>query len=312
MASIEGDRPVATDTVFQWASVSKTIVATAVMLLIEEGKLGLDDDVGDHLPFPVRNPECPDAPITVRQLMTHTSSIIDNESVYDASYTAGDSPVALGDFVRDYLTPSGALYDAEENYDVECPGGYNEYSNIAAGGVLGHLVEQVSGQEFNAFCRERIFDPLGMTETSFRLAELDVGNVAVPYEAQAGEFVALEHPGYATYPDGLLRTSAPHLARFLAMVAEGGIYDGQRILSETSVALMGELQIPELDETQGLLWYYDFDGLLGHDGEDDGYASLMFFDPSDGSGAVLVGNATWWDSEAAALDLFERLIAEAD
>jgi hypothetical protein len=106
----------------------------------------------------------------------------------------------------------------------------------------------------------------------------------------------------------------PHLARFLAMMAEGGIYDGQRILSEQSTEEMARLQIPNLDATQGLIWYYDFDGeLLGHDGEDDGASSLMFFDPTDGTGALLVGNAIWWDNgEEESLALFEALMDEAE
>jgi CubicO group peptidase (beta-lactamase class C family) len=314
VADIEQGRPVTVDTAFQWASVSKTVVATAIMILVEEGQLELDDDVSAHLPYDVRNPSCPDDPITFRQLLTHTSSIIDNEEVYDASYTLGDFPIPLGEWIEEYVAPGGDYYDADQNFDTGCPGTYNEYSNIAVGGVVGHLVEEISGQEFDDFCRARIFEPLGMTETSFHLANLDVSNVAVEYEAVGGNFSRIGHVGYATYPDGLLRTSVPHLARFLVMMAEGGIYDGQRILSEQSTEEMARLQIPNLDATQGLIWYYDFDGeLLGHDGEDDGASSLMFFDPTDGTGALLVGNAIWWDNgEEESLALFEALMDEAE
>ncbi|MEM6996623.1 MAG: serine hydrolase domain-containing protein [Myxococcota bacterium] len=312
-ADVEARRPVTPDTMFEWASVSKTITVTAAMLLHEEGRFDLDDDVGDYLPFAVRNPECPDTPITFRHLMTHTSSIIDNEPVYGGTYTEGDSPLSLGDFVRGYVEPGGAFYDAEDNFDFECAGSYSEYSNIAVG-LLGHAVEQIAEQPFDDFCRERIFAPLGMGQASFHLANLDVDNIATPYEPAAdGGVSRIEHVGYATYPDGLLRTSVPDLARFLAMMSGSGVYEGERMLAESTIEELKRIQFPALDETQGLVWYYDFDGaLLGHDGSDNGASSLMFFDPETGDGALLVANGLLWDAaETEAYAAFSALMLEA-
>lgn len=312
-ADVENGRSVTPDTLFEWASVSKTITVAAAMILYDEGRFGLDDDVGDYLPFPVRNPECPNTPITFRQLMTHTSSIIDNDPVYEATYTVGDSPLSLGDFVRGYVDPGGEFYDAQENFDYECAGSYNEYSNIAVG-LLAHAVEQIAEQPFDDFCRERIFDPLGMGEASFHLANLELENVAIPYEPTAdGGVIPIDHVGYATFPDGLLRTSVPDLARFLAMVADSGTFEGERILEESTVEEMTRVQFPDLDETQGLIWYYDFDEtLVGHDGSDCGASSLMFFDPATGDGALLVANGLWWDvAEAEAYAAFSTLMDEA-
>lgn len=312
-ADVEQARPVTPDTMFEWASVSKTVTVTAAMLLYDEGRFDLDDDVGDYVPFEVRNPECPRTPITFRQLMTHTSSIIDNETVYDGTYTEGDSPLALGDFVRGYLEPGGEFYDPVENFDYECAGSYNEYSNIAVG-LLGHAVEQIAGQPFDDFCRERIFDPLGMGDASFHLANLDVDNIAIPYEPAGGGMLSrMEHVGYATYPDGLLRTSVPDLARFLLMMAGSGSYEGQQIIAASTTEEMGRIQFPALAEDQGLVWYYDFDGaLLGHDGSDCGASSLMFFDPATGRGALLVANGLWWDvAEAESYAVFRALMDEA-
>lgn len=312
-ADVENQRPVMPNTVFQWASVSKTVTVTAAMILYDEQRFELDDDVGDYLPFPVRNPACPDTPITFRQLMTHTSSILDNETVYGATYTEGDSPLPLGEFVRGYVEPGGEFYDADQNFDYECAGNYSEYSNIAVG-LLGHAVEQIAGQPFDDFCQERIFAPLGIGEASFHLANLDLDNVAVPYEpAPGGGATRMEHVGYATYPDGLLRASVPGLARFLGMMARGGSFEGERILEEGTIDEMRRVQFPDLDDTQGLVWYYDFDGpLLGHDGSDCGASSLMFFDPATGNGALLVANGLWWDAaEPEANALFDRLLSEA-
>lgn len=298
-ARIETDQAVTPDTIFAWASVSKTVTATAAMMLYDEGRFGLDDNIDDYLPFAVENPNCAGTPITFRQLMTHTSSILDNVPVYEASYTIGDSPIALGDFVRGYVEPGGAYYDADENFADECSGTIDDYSNVAIG-LLGYLVEQIAGQPFDQFCRDRIFAPLGMTDTSFRLADLDEANVAMPYDRSNGHFVAHGHNGFPTYPDGLLRASVPHLARFLAMNADLGDLGGMRILAEPTAREMRRIQVPDLDDTQGLIWFYDDFGthldLLGHDGDDPGTSSLMFYDPATGDGALLVANGYWYDA----------------
>ncbi len=334
-ANLEEDRPVTPDTVFAWASVSKTVTATALLILADEGKLDLDDTIDSHLPFAVANPHCPATRITFRQLLTHTSSIVDNMPVYEASYvTTGDSPVELGAFLESYLVPAGAHYDAAKNYATGCPGTVNEYSNIGVG-LIGYLVERISGTPFDAFVRDRIFVPLGMTEASFRMAALDPAHVAMPYGASnqvrrtapvgatdnagaPGAFTALGHQGFPTYPDGLLRASVPELARFLMMLAGRGEYAGARILSTATADEMRRVQIPALDDSQGLILYYDDYGahpnMLGHEGDDPGTSSLMFFDPTTGDGALLVGNGYWYDADEdsdAADALLGKLFDEA-
>jgi CubicO group peptidase (beta-lactamase class C family) len=310
-ANIEEGRAVAPETVFAWASVSKTVTAAAAMMLRDDGAFDLDDDVDDHLPFAVDNPGCPGEPITIRQLLTHTSSIRDNWAIYDESYVIGDSPIALGDYVRGYLVPGGDYYDGDRNFKDACPGEVYDYSNIAVG-LLGYLVEEASGVPFEELCRQRIFAPLEMTETSFRLADLEVDGVAMPYDGRT-EFRPHGHFGYPTIADGLLRTSAPHLARFLAMFAGRGAAGGERLLAEATADEMRVLQIPQLDDTQALIWFYDsVDGradLLGHDGDDPGTSSLMFFDPLDGDGVLLVANGVWVGPEARRL--FADLFVEA-
>lgn len=297
-AKVDDQVPVTPETLFAWASVSKTLTGVAVMILVDEGRIDLDDDVDQHLPYTIDNPSCPNEPITFRQLMTHVSSVIDGP-VYDDLYTTGDSPILLGDFVRDYLTPSGRYYDATDNFDYDCPGTYNDYSNIGFA-LLGHLVEQVSGMAFDDFVRQRIFAPLGMAEASFLLAGVDETKVAVPYASSAGSFTALGHIGFPTYPDGGLRTSVVYLARFLAMMAGEGVYDGTRILSADAVREMRRIQYASLDAQQGLVWFYASYGsrtnVLGHDGSDPGSSSMMFYDPTDGAGVLLVANGDWYDA----------------
>ncbi|MEM9491775.1 MAG: serine hydrolase domain-containing protein [Myxococcota bacterium] len=308
-ADVEQNRRVEPDTVFAWASVSKTVTAVAAMILHDQGHLDLDGDIDAVLPFSTRNPHCPGQPITVRQLLTHSSSIVDSD-LYDDYYVSGDSPIGLGEFVRGYVTPGGAYYSAEANFAAACPGTVNEYSNVAVG-LLGHVVESIANMGFDAFCRERIFAPLGMHKSSFHLANLDIANIAMPYMGR----IPVGHLGFPTFPDGLLRSSVPQLARVLAMMAERGVYEGQRILDPATVVEMARVQIPALDDTQGLLWFYDRGGaVLGHDGSDPGISSFMYFDPHTGDGVLMVANGDWYaadDDAPAAHALLGELFAEA-
>ncbi|MGH7973114.1 MAG: serine hydrolase domain-containing protein, partial [Limisphaerales bacterium] len=115
LADIEHQRPMLADTLINVASVSKTVTAAAVMQLWEEKRFELQDDVARYLPFPLRNPHFPYVPITFEQLLTHLSSIRDNGPAYDGTYVCGDSPVALGKWLKEYFTPGGA-YWGEDNW----------------------------------------------------------------------------------------------------------------------------------------------------------------------------------------------------
>ena len=311
LADIEGNRPVTPDTVFAWASVSKTVTSVTLMSLFDEGKLRLDDPIDAHVSFRVRAPACASTPLTLRHLLTHTSSIIDGDA-YDDSYADGDSPIALGDFLRSYLVAGGARYDAADNFGPGCPGTAYEYSNVATA-LAAYAAESITKVPFDQLARERVFQPLGMNETSFRLRDLDLSRVARPYERTGTTFTAIPHIGYPTYPDGLVRTSVPQLARFLAMFSNGGELDGKRILAASTVAEMQKLQVPALDDSQGLIWYFDTFGtrtVLGHDGADPGTSGHMYFDPKDGAGVLLVANGEWDDDAAEAL--LAKLFAESE
>ena len=111
-ADIAGKKPMTPDTIQNIASVSKTITATAIMRLWEEKSFGLDDDVDDYFPFPIRNPRFPSTAITIRQLLTRTSAITDGPA-YEPSYACGDPAMSLMDWLQAYFDPLGSNYDAE-------------------------------------------------------------------------------------------------------------------------------------------------------------------------------------------------------
>lgn len=291
-ADLEQQQTVTADTLFMLASVSKTVTAVAMMALVDDGAVTLDEPIDAYLPFTVRNPRFPDTPITFRMLLTHTSSINDAASVYDNYYTQGDSPIPLEDFLAGYFTPGSDYYDPD-NFLNAAPGKKYRYSNEGTA-LLGLLVQRMSGQSFEDFCANRIFLPLGMIDTAWRLAALDASRVALPYAFKRGKgYVSYGHYGYPDIPNGALRTTATQLAKFLMMFMNGGSYNGHTVLQPATVTEMTAAQIPGIDPAQGLIWYHQRirqHAMIGHDGGDDGVSTAMFYEPATGTGIIVLAN----------------------
>ncbi len=332
-ADLEKRIPMTPETIINIGSISKTITAAAVMQLWETGRFKLDDDINDHLDFDIRNPRFPECPITFRQLLTHRSSINDGKA-YDDSYSCGDPVIVLKEWIQGYLTPGKKYYDPEDNFHTWKPGQEGElpaeprsYSNVGYG-LLGHLVEAISGEPFSSYTQERIFQPLGMTESAWFLADIDVAKHAVPYTyikggepqgeiIQPGEnsksieieegFAANCLYSFPNYPDGLLRTSVHQLSGFLQSHINEGVYKGKRILKEETVRLMLS---PE-HFGSALCWTYgkmkDGREIWLHTGGDPGINSLMVFCPKDKTGLILLLNTFTPQLGALGLGLLNQI-----
>jgi len=297
---------VTADTVFVIASSSKVVVAAALMKAVEDGRLCLDQDVNEVLPFRVRNPQFAQIPITPRSLATHRSGIIDNEAIYSSAISynfGGDHPTPLGVFLKDYLVAGGKHYDAGKNFASAKRGIHFEYSNIGAG-LLGFTIESAVKQSFEQYTKDNIFEPLGMTSTGWHMRDVDMSRHAVPYMYKDGLYHAYQHFGLATYPDGGLRTTSKDFGRFLAMVMQEGSLDGRAVLAPKLVRLMLSRQAPdevaaaekELPRLQGLIWRQSTskDGRFTywwHTGGDPGTTSLIAFDLTKRIGVVLLMNS---------------------
>ena len=256
-ANIAQNRPVTDSTLFYLASVSKTVTATALMQLWEQGLFNLDDDINNYLPFSVRNPNHPNTPITFRMLLTHTSSIIDNWSVLNSVFVWGkDSPIPLDSFLVNYLVSGGSYYYSY-NYNASTPSTQWEYTNAGAT-LIGYLVQTISHHTFEQYCQDSIFIPLGMNETSWFQANLDTTHIAMPYSYSGGSYHPYGHRGSPTFPAGQLRTSAVQLSRFLRAYIQNGQIDGVRILNSTTVDLITTKHLFVNDPTfpfwQGFIW----------------------------------------------------------
>ena len=276
-ADVATHRAMTTNDVFRIASMSKAITSAAVMLLFEEGRLLLDDPVGDYLPsfdktFEVVVPnadgsgyrlEPANGPVTVRQLLTHTSGIsyrFMGLEPLSSIYTDADIHDGLG---GDRLPLAEAIAALAEMPLAHQPGEAWTYG--LGTDVLGRLVEVVSGRRLDQFLDERLFDPLGMNDTWFevpaaeqgRLAALhtrsDEGLTVIPdgVRVDGPTVFSADYPydgetDYLSGGAGLSSTAADY-GRFLQMILNGGELDGCRVLSRKTVELMTTNQVGNLD-----------------------------------------------------------------
>jgi len=294
VADTQSRQAVGSDTLFTIASVSKPATGAALMRLYDQGRFQLDDDINPYLPFSVRNPAYPDVPITFRMLLAHTSSIQDGPS-YEENYTLlsapgrEDSPIALGDYLRAYFTPGGQYNDPQKNFSGEKPGAAYEYSNVGFG-LIGYLVEQISGQPFDQFCQEQIFAPLGMQHTRWFYRDVDKTRMAVPttYTWWKRSYRPVGFYGFPTYPDGSLKTSASEYARLMAVyMYQGKTLEGQPFLKESTVAEMLTAQLAQ-DAQSGLVW--QLGNTIQHTGGDPGITAIAAFNPRKDIGIVILTN----------------------
>jgi CubicO group peptidase (beta-lactamase class C family) len=289
-ANFEENTPVADTTSFMLASISKTVTGTALMQLWENGMFDLDDPINNYLPFVVYNPNHPGQEMTFRQLLTHTSSLKDNWSVM--YYYPGDSPIPLAEYCEEYFTPGGAYYSAYSNFYTWAPEQGWSYCNNAIV-LVGYLVEAITGVDFDQYCRDSIFTPLGLTHTSWFLEGMDTSNVAMPYSYSGGTYVPYGHFGYSDWPAGQLRSSAVDLARHIMAYLKNGQYDGIRILDSATVEEMLTIHFPALRGDQGLIWFHAYDGdrwYWQHGGGDQGVSTLASFCPDENKGVIVLTN----------------------
>jgi CubicO group peptidase (beta-lactamase class C family) len=292
--------PMKTDALFWIASMNKPITATALMMLVDEGKVRLDDPVEKYLPelrgqMRVFDKEGdivvlkkPARPITVRNLLSHTAGLVgrsplegklDSLSLRDGTITYGLSPLQFE------------------------PGSKYEYCNPGIN-TAGRIIEVASGIPYEKFMQERLFEPLGMNDTTFWPTEDQVRRLAKSYKPgpnksglEEVEVTQLTYPltdrNRHPYPAGGLFSTASDVGTFCRMILNGGTLDGRRYLSEGAVREMTSTQTGDLlnggkgQNGYGLGWNTSkisagdsgpvIPGPCGHGGA---YATNMGIDPA--------------------------------
>src|SRR5688572_29162433 len=210
MANLDHDVPLTTSTVFHVASVSKQFTATAILLLAQDGKLSLDDDIRKHLP------ELPDfgTRITIRHLANHTSGIRDQ---WDLLGLAGWR------YSRDLITDDDVLELLARQKDLNfAPGTRHLYSNSGYT-LLAVIVSRASGKTFREFTTERIFTPLGMTNTHFRDAFTEIVKHQAYGYAPYGQTFRLSTTNFDTAGATSLLTTVEDMAKWYANFDSGRV-----------------------------------------------------------------------------------------
>lgn len=295
-ADVGGNIPVSDSTVFMLASISKLFTGTALMHLYENGLIDLDGDINNYLAFDIEVPGFEADSITFRHLMTHTASIADGAAM-DGYYSIGDPTVSLPDVIERYFSTTGVDYNASDNFNNDAPGTAYEYSNMGTA-LAGYMVEAVTGTDFSEYCNTHIFDELCMDNTSWYLADFDTNDVARPYQWSGGQFVPYAHYGFADYPDGQLRSNVYDLANFMIAVLQNGAFNGEELLTNSSLNEMLTPQVPTLEPTQGLNWYQELIFLTGggtvdvwgHNGGESGVSTDMYINPDNNIGVAVLSN----------------------
>ena len=305
-ADIEKNRSFTPQTIENIGSVSKTFIAVALMKAIELGYFSLETNINDILPFKVINPFFNEGQIKIKHLVTHTSGIIDDDSIYNKSYqfsmtghvdgtvkafmtehgyTGGLQDTTLKSFMYSYLDQKGKLYTTR-NFFRSRPGQRSSYSNIGSA-LAAYLIEVKAGVSFAEFTEKYILKPLKMSQSGWFLNKKNAGQHAIPYYNKKQAF-----PLYSliTYPDGGLRTSAEDLSKYVMEMMRG--LDGQSsLLKKESYDVMftPNFSINNLPENislksrnKGVFWNLYNDGNIGHDGDDPGISSNIIFNQDIG------------------------------
>jgi CubicO group peptidase (beta-lactamase class C family) len=323
----ERDLPVNENTKYRIASISKFVMTTAMMKLVDSRMLDLDEDISTYLGYPVRNPNHPDKPITVRMLLLHTSSVNEG-SGYDPFLMDTYGNVGNPPSFTELLSPGGSYY-TEDMWRKEAPGSYYSYCN-ANFGLAGTIIERITGQRFENYMQQNLFIPLGITGSYIPEGVTDINNLAVIYRYIDGVWTpqtddyrgVMSSPrdfsGYTAgtngavfSPQGGLRISAAELARIMILHLNGGKYDGKRIVSRRSIKLMQKAWWTsdgtngEAEEarsfSRGLSVHIlpvpapdeplpQGVRMIGHTGSAYGLFSALFFDPAGKYGFIIIMN----------------------
>ena len=296
--NVEDQVPMSDATIFRIFSMTKPITGTALMMLYDEGKFQLDDPVEKHLPelagmevFVSQNDdgswvtEKANHPMTVRELMSHTGGLLYTPPLSQGpianayakagimnlpNYTLAESIPALGDIPLSYQPGTQWVYSISVD-------------------VQGYMVEKLSGQTFDRFLQERLFDPLGMVDTGFYVKAENASRLSRQYNPRQDGTLArtdngsfLSPPKFLSGGGGLTSTAADYM-KFAQMHLNGGTLNGKRILSEEAVQLMRSNQLPDAVPNIGQLYPGNVFGL-----------DFAIVNDSQAYQGAPVGTHWWW------------------
>ncbi len=290
---------VTADTCFRIASVTKLVSAVGLMQLFEQGRFSLDAPLSDSLPFSVFNPACPDEAITARQVLSHTTGF---KQIY-------------------HYHPDWENLNTINRYFAKNthPGAQYLYSNLN-GGLIGSLIEALSGQSVNAYMTQNVFSPLGINAAYNAGLLPDRTDISAQLSKSGGSVMTAQKavdslesyddtcaPGeHIEYTVGGLFISANGLSRLISMLQMNGEPGGRRILAADTIRLMEAdqdklegssvscpgahgLGMVRVTGLQGGVWY-------GHQGRRDGLSANAYYQKETGLTVVVIANGYTYQS----------------
>jgi CubicO group peptidase (beta-lactamase class C family) len=325
-ANLEAKTPYTINTIQPIASISKTLLGVALMKAQEMGKLNLNDNINDYLPFKIYNPNFPNEKITIQQLANHTSSIIDGNQ-YDQAYVFKDQIppfynnlpdetkqelkeavdlfnrnewMPLSDFIENQYSQNGIWY-SKENFSTNLPGRTYKYSNMGAN-IAAYIIDVVSGESYIEFVQKHILDPLQMTKSGWPSKNYQPSNVSTLY------WYGYPTPVYEqiTYGDAGFMSSITDFSKFLITMIQG--YNGEdNILEATSYKVM--MKDPMSDDfKKGIFWSIDSEK-IGHSGNDPGVISHAYFLRENGNGIIIFVNTSETENAMSEVrDIYRTLL----
>ena len=285
LADVAAEKPVDPEiTLFNLGSITKTFTFTAVMQLVEQGKLDLNADINTYLDFkiPATYPE----PITMAHLMSHSAGL--DEFFFGTLTPSAEEVLPLGEYLRTHLPPR-----------VRPPGVVSAYTNFGVA-LAGYIVERVSGQPYAAYIEEHILRPLGMAHTSSRmiLPESLSQDMSLTYVYADGTFQSVVDPFRFNHlaPAGSISSTATDMARYMIAHLQEGAYQDARILEAETARLMQKQSFTQDPRLKG--WAHGFEELraanprvIGHGGVTYHFYTQMVLVPEANLGLFVANNS---------------------
>ncbi len=288
--------PVTEDTYFRIASITKMVSAIGIMQLTEQGLLHLDEDISEYFGYQIVNPNHPKIPITLRQCMSHTTSLSQNGGYSYQSRTIHDM------LAKEVRRPS--------NFTKEKPGDHYSYSNFGAG-LMGSIMEAATGISINQYMTEHVFKPLGIDAAYSAGFLSEPEHISSQYQngkmyKSASKYLAEEYEDFAD-PErhyritvGEIFIRSRDLAKIASLLCGDGSIDGVRLLTEDSVEMMRmdqrELNASVTGESPyglcvNLMGNVVKDRMIyGHQGMSNGSMCNVFYDPETQFSLVMLTN----------------------
>ncbi len=302
-ADVATRTPYTGDTVQNIGSISKTLIAVALLKAVEQGYVDLDRPINDYLNFQVIHPQHPAHAITLRHLATHTSGLSDQDEIYNKSYVlTGQQERQYSEETQSYLdlikhnelvddavylqrtlSADGRWY-SDASFHADPPGQTYAYSNIGAA-LAALVIEQAVGMPYEAYTQKHIFAPLQMVQTGWNDQAYQPKNQASRYFASQ-ELV----PGYQliTRADGGLFTSSSDFAKYLVEMLRGAQGKGT-LLTPGLYQQMYTRQTYGAGE-HGIFWEINAQNRPNHSGGDPGIVALTILYPEQNKGYFFMTN----------------------